>query len=148
MKTTMVAALAAGICMAGFGALAAADPKDELVALEASWSKAIVANDSAAVGRILADDWTGQNPSGKVTTKAKALADMKSGDNKSTSMTNHDVRVRIIGDVAIVQGMDDEKSTSKGKDVSGTYIWTDVFQKRSGHWVAVASQGSPVKAEK
>ena len=76
------------------------------------------------------------------------LTDMKAGENKSTSMTNHDVRVRIIGDVAIVQGMDDEKSTSKGKDVSGTYIWTDVFQKRSGHWVAVASQGSPVKPEK
>ena len=32
----------------------------------------------------------------------------------------------------------------KGKDSSGTYSWTDVFQNRGGHWLAVASQTTKV----
>jgi hypothetical protein len=45
-----------------------------------------------------------------------------------------------MGDMAVVQGADDEKSTEKGKDTSGSYTWTDVFAKRGGKWVAIASQ--------
>jgi hypothetical protein len=41
--------------------------------------------------------------------------------------------------------MDDEKSTAKGKDTSGTYTWMDVFEKRDGKWQAVASQITKVK---
>ena len=139
----MAAAVTAGFV--ALGARAADDPKAELVKLEADWSKASVAKDAAAVGRILAPDWTGQNSSGKIETREKALADMKAGKDVATSMTNHDVRVRIVGDIAIVQGADDEKSSHEGKDTSGTYVWTDIFQKRAGHWVAIASQSTQVK---
>jgi hypothetical protein len=48
----------------------------------------------------------------------------------------------------VVQGSDDEKSTHNGKDTSGTYTWTDVFQKRGGRWMVIASQDTPVKPEK
>lgn len=140
--------MAAGIFASGYAASAATDVKDELVAIEASWSKAVVAKDSAAIGKIVAADWIGQNASGKAETKDKLLADMKSGVDSASAMTNHDVHVRIIGDIAIVQGADDEKSMHKGKDVSGTYTWTDIFQKRAGHWVAIASQSTPVTPEK
>ncbi|HXA39702.1 MAG TPA: nuclear transport factor 2 family protein [Phenylobacterium sp.] len=148
MRHALVAATIVGLCAMGFGASAAGDPKDELVKLEADWSKASVAKDTAAVSRIVAPDWTGQNPSGKLTTRDKMLADMKSGVDAATSMTNHDVHVRLIGDIAIVQGSDDEKSTHMGKDTSGAYTWTDVFQKRAGHWVAIASQVTPVAPAK
>jgi ketosteroid isomerase-like protein len=148
MQKRLVAAMVVGICAVGFGAFAATDAKDELVGIEASWSKAIVAKDAATIGKIVAPEWTGQNSSGKSETKDKMLADLKAGVDSSTSMTNHDVHVRIIGDVAIVQGSDDEKTMHKGKDVSGTYTWMDIFQKRGGHWVAIASQSTPVTPEK
>jgi hypothetical protein len=63
-------------------------------------------------------------------------------------MSNHDVNVRVMRNVAIVQGMDDEKSSYKGKDGSGTYSWTDVFEKRGGKWVAIASQVTKVTPAK
>lgn len=147
MRTYLLAAMAAGLCACGYGAFAAMDAKAELVAIEASWSKAVVAKDVAAVSKIVAADWTGQGVSGKTETKDKMLADLKSGSDSSSTMTNHDVHVRIVGDIAIVQGADDEKSLHKGKDVSGTYTWTDIFQKRGGHWVAIASQSTPVKPD-
>lgn len=122
----------------------AATPSDELIAKEASWSKAMVAKDMTALKEIIAPDWIGQNQTGKQTTRAEFLASIASGEDKSTSMTNHDVHVRIVGDLAIVQGMDDEVSTHKGASSSGTYSWMDVFQKRGGKWVAIASQNTPV----
>ena len=39
----------------------------------------------------------------------------------------------------IVTGSDVEKSSYKGKDTSGKYVWTDVFMMRGGRWQAVAS---------
>ena len=149
MNKMWIAAMAAGMCTIAGGVLAAtAAPETELVAMEASWSKAVVAKDTAAVSRIVAADWIGQNAEGGRATKVKMLADLKTGADSATTMTNHDVHVRIIGDLAIVQGADDEKSMHQGKDVSGTYTWTDIFQKRAGHWVAIASQNTPVRPKK
>ena len=67
-----------------------------------------------------------------------------SGENKVESQTLGEMKVRVFGDVAIVTGSDDEKSSFKGKDISGHYVWTDVFVKRNGQWQAVASQGTLV----
>jgi len=114
-----------------------------LVQMENDWTKAGVAGDAGALGKILADDWVGLGPAGAMT-KAQVLADVKSGDNKITSITLGDVKVRVFGDVAVVTGNDDEKSSYKGKDTSGHYLWTDVFVKRKGKWQAVASQSTLV----
>ncbi len=52
------------------------------------------------------------------------------------------MKVRVFGDTAIVTGSDTEKSTYKGKDSSGKYVWTDIFVKRNGKWQAVASEST------
>ena len=44
-----------------------------------------------------------------------------------------------------MQGADTETSSDGGKDTSGVYTWTDVYQKRGGKWMVVASQVTPVK---
>jgi len=138
---TLVSACAAMLLMTG--AAVAADmsvTQQKLVDMEAAWSKAMVEKDTAAISSIVADDWTGQNPGGKTEDKAAMIADVKSGDAAATEMTNHDVRVREMGKIAVVQGADDEKSSYKGKDTSGAYTWMDVFEKRGGKWMAIASQ--------
>jgi hypothetical protein len=58
------------------------------------------------------------------------------------------IKVRVFGDVAIVTAGDVEKSTYKGKDSSGHYVWTDVYMNRNGQWQAVATQGSKVPSPK
>ncbi len=115
--------------------------EEALMQTERDWTEASLKKDAAALDKILADDWVGQGPPGTVT-KAEALADLKSGDNKLESITLGDMKVRVLGDTAVVTGSDDEKSSYKGKDTSGHYTWTDVFAKRNGRWQAVASQGT------
>jgi ketosteroid isomerase-like protein len=145
-------ALAVGVAVAGAApglAIAKDTAKDEkeLMQMERDWTQASVKADATALGKILADDWVGQGPAGTMT-KAQTLAELKSGDSKTESITLGEMKVRIFGDTAIVTGSDDEKSSYKGKDMSGRYTWTDVFVKRKGHWQAVASQGTLMPAGK
>ena len=114
-----------------------------LTKMEHDWTDAALKKDAAALDKILADDWVGQGSTG-TSTKAQALAELKSGDNKLDSQTLGDIKVRVFGSTAVVTGSDDEKSSYKGKDTSGHYVWTDVFMKRNGRWQAVASQGTLV----
>jgi uncharacterized protein (TIGR02246 family) len=150
MKTAIPVILA--VVVASASPAAAAQPKaaannpQDLVNLETSWSKAIVARDAAAISRIVAPDWTGQNEHGKLGNRAAMIHQTTAGPEKLTAMVNHDVHVRFIGaDYAIVQGMDNESGVTKGKKVNQAYSWTDIFAKRDGHWVAIASQNTPVK---
>jgi hypothetical protein len=53
--------------------------------------------------------------------------------------------VKVLGNVAIVQGSDTEKSVTNGQDSSGKWVWMDVFVKRDGKWQAVRSQSAQVK---
>jgi ketosteroid isomerase-like protein len=140
------AALALGLA----GQARAKDAKSveqTLIQLEHAWTDAVVKNDTAALGKILGDDWVGIGASGP-TTKAQLLADLKSGDMKFESQTLGEMKVRVFGDAAVVTGSDDEKASYKGKDTSGHYVWTDVFVKRKGQWQAVASQGALVPPAK
>jgi uncharacterized protein (TIGR02246 family) len=124
---------------------AAQSGEQELMALEDSWVKALQARDSATLNRIIAADWHGQNQSGTWYDRDAMVKSFLNGTDKITKANNHDVHVRFVGtDLAIVQGRDTEVSTHKGKSSSGDYSWTDVFQKRDGQWVAIASQNTPV----
>jgi ketosteroid isomerase-like protein len=118
-----------------------ASVEQALMQMERDWTEAQLKKDAARLDKILADDWVGQGPPG-ITTKAQTLEELKSGDYKLDSITLGDMKVRVFGDTAVVTGSDDEKSSSKGKDTSGHYTWTDVFAKRRGRWQAVASQGT------
>jgi len=50
--------------------------------------------------------------------------------------------VKVLGDVAVVQGSHVETSTTNGQRVSGEVVWMDVFANRNGKWVVVRSQSA------
>jgi hypothetical protein len=74
------------------------------------------------------------------------LTDIRSGAQKLDSYEMGVMDVKVFGGgIAVVQGSDTEKSSYKGKDTSGKYVWTDVFVDRNGKWVAVRSQNALAK---
>jgi ketosteroid isomerase-like protein len=113
--------------------------------LEQDWTDAIKAGDADKLGQIVADDWIGLTYDGRKETKQSLLAGVKSGKNKAESAENGPMDVKVLGNVAVVQGSDTEKSITNGKDSSGKYVWMDVFAKRDGKWVAVRSESTMVK---
>lgn len=113
--------------------------------MERDWGNAEIKKDYATVDKILADDWVGIDYDGKIVDKTQAMADLKSGTSTLTSEELGPMTVRVFGNTAVVTGSDAEKSTDRGKDSSGKYIWTDVFVLRNGRWQAVASQSTKAR---
>jgi ketosteroid isomerase-like protein len=151
MKKLVVAALLISACVAtAFAQTPAPAAKAPSVTasikqLEHDWADAAKANDMDKLGQILADDWTGIGPDGQKMTKQAYLDMYKSGKSKTESFEMGSMDVKVVGNVAVVQGSDKEKSTYDGKDSSGNYAWMDVFAKRDGKWVAVRSQTAKAK---
>src|SRR5258708_28335128 len=54
-------------------------PEDEIRALETQWNDARAHADVATLDRILSDDWTVTHANGTTDTKAKYLADLRTG---------------------------------------------------------------------
>ena len=98
--------------------------------LEHDWESAMQKKDDAALGKILADGWTGIGPDGSTEDKAKYQSETKSGQYESVKLS--DMKVKTFGSTAVVTG------TATDKD--GKYAWTDVFVRQGGGWKAVASQ--------
>jgi uncharacterized protein (TIGR02246 family) len=114
-----------------------------LQAVERTWLNAEKTHDAATFEKLVADDWMAIGPDGKTQTKAERAAAISSA--KVSDAIMGDMKVRVFGDTAIVTGTDDETSTEGGKEVTDHYVWTDVFIKRNGRWLAVASQTALIK---
>jgi len=76
----------------------------------------------------------------QIYTKADAIDDVKNGTHQSLDLDN--IKVRIFGDTAVVTMGQTEKSRHGDADFSGHYLFTDVWTKKNGEWIAVASHGS------
>jgi ketosteroid isomerase-like protein len=128
--------------------MAAADESGvaaHLKQLETDWLKAEKAGDVARLSEIVADDWQDIYVDGSRGTKQTLLVGVKSGRYRMESYEMGPMDVKVLGNVAVVQGSDTEKSTYDGKDDSGKYVWTDVYVNRGGKWQAVRSQIAKVK---
>lgn len=139
--------LAAGSLL-GFGQTEkndTASAKKTLMQMERDWSKAYTNKDVKTLDRILAEDWEGVDFTGKHRTKAQAVEELRSGKASAQSFELGPIKVRIFGDIAVVNGSQVEKSSYEDKDTSGEYIWTTVYANRNGYWQAVATQATKVE---
>lgn len=116
----------------------------ELVRLEQLYARALMRKDRAFLMRFYAPDWRGGNWMG-FWSKSTMLKSVLNERYVVRSMELRDLQVRIVGDVAIVQGVDTEVTSLDGKDTSGKWTFTDIFARRDGRWLAVASHTSEVK---
>ena len=113
--------------------------------MEQDWVAAILKGDAAFQESILADDYIGVAPDGRIDTKAQSVEEVRSGAFKAESMSIDGIKVRVFGDVAVVTYGQSEKSQFQGKDTSGRSLWTDIFVKRNGNWQIAANHGSRVE---
>ena len=111
----------------------------ELLSLMQDWMNAEVKADMAFLDRFITDDCVITDPSGAVWTKAQFLGGLKSGMGAVQSFALDNMKARIYGDAAVVNGRMTAKQTFQGQDISGQYQCTDVFIKKDGRWQCVAA---------
>ncbi|HXY13855.1 MAG TPA: nuclear transport factor 2 family protein [Terriglobales bacterium] len=116
-----------------------------IAGLEQQWLQSQKTNNADLVAPLLADKFVNTASDGKVTDKAKSLADAKATKYESVDYQN--MKVTAFGDAAIATGY----FVGKGTDPSGKPLdvherFTDTWVKMpDGKWQCVASHQSPVK---
>ena len=113
---------------------------DDILALEAELRAAMMANDVAALERLLDDGLVFAGPDGAVATKADDLAAHRARRLRLTRLDPSDRHVLRLGDVAVVSVRMDMAGSWDGAPLDGAYRYTRVWCARPEGWRIVAGQ--------
>ncbi|HMG52284.1 MAG TPA: nuclear transport factor 2 family protein [Kofleriaceae bacterium] len=111
---------------------------DTIKQLEQNWADAMTVVDIPKLSQIVADDWISGYP-GKTSTKANFLDDVKSGKHKLEACEFGPREVKVLGDVAVLQGSVTETRIADGQRSTFRVAYMDVWVKRGDRWVVVRS---------
>jgi ketosteroid isomerase-like protein len=106
-----------------------------LTALNRDYIRSVQHGDVRRFGEILAEDFLCSNPDGSLIDKSGFLAQTARPVTIS-GLAIEDVRVRILGDVAIIHART-SYTIFGGEHRNGRY--TDVWARRDGVWLAVSA---------
>lgn len=142
MTRFMIVALATLALGAG-GQNGSPNVEREIRVMEHQWNDARAKADVAVLNRILIDDWTVTHGDGTTDSKARYLADLKSGARQfSGAVTEDDVTVRVYGDTAVVAGSSNSTVALNGQPQGGALHFTRVYIRRDGAWKMIVSQAT------
>jgi ketosteroid isomerase-like protein len=111
------------------------DAKHQVEALEEQWRVAQLAGDLATMDRMLSDDYIGISITGEVDTKAQQLRRVADRRTMLTRIELSDMKVKLVGAVAIVTSRAQVEGTNDGVSVRGMYRYTRVYHRLStGQW--------------
>jgi ketosteroid isomerase-like protein len=122
--------------------IAAPDNEQTIVRLERAWVAAIVAKDFAALERLIAPEFSGTSPNAHFYNREMAIDDLKSGRYVVEKMELDEVSANIYGNTAVAFTSQKEISRYGDSEFSGHYHYTNVWVKKNGRWLVVASHGS------
>lgn len=120
----------------------------EIARLVRQIADAVIGRDAERMGLFLAEDFALIAPDGQYLTRAAVIDSIKSAEYVAVSIEFSDMRVRVYGDTAIATYVGNERSTYKGKDVSGRSRTTDIFVRRAGKWQQVGGQSTAIEVQK
>jgi ketosteroid isomerase-like protein len=108
-----------------------------IVESERQWAESVATGDTSAVQRIIADDFVGVEPKGRLYDKAKMIAETRNAPQYFVSNRLNEVKVRFYGETAIAQG---DESWERRSGERGRFVWTDTWIRRNGRWQIVAAE--------
>ncbi|MGH9874834.1 MAG: nuclear transport factor 2 family protein [Pyrinomonadaceae bacterium] len=126
---------------------AAPNDNTEQAVLQATqaWLDADERQDRAALDKLIADDFVGTAPRGRTVSKRDIMPEEGTTGGHGLSISAQDLKVRILGDTAIVVGRGIPKTQQP--EVRPELRFTVVFAKRADRWQMVAAHLSPIPKE-
>jgi ketosteroid isomerase-like protein len=115
---------------------------DALLELNRAYIRSVQESDVACFDEILADEFYCSNPDGSLVDRAGFLK-QTAPPVRITGLTAHDVKVRILGDIAIIHARTSYTGPD-GKPGGGRY--TDVWARQRGRWLAVSAHVTRLQA--
>ena len=112
--------------------------RDDIEALERlneDFVASVRRSDVRRFGEILAEDFLNSNPDGTLVDRGGFLAQI-ARPAMIANLEAHDVRIRLIGDIAIIHG---RTTYTKPGGQPGAGRYTDVWARRNGDWLCVCA---------
>ena len=116
---------------------------ETLKTLNDLYIQSVVRADAVAFDAILAPDFLCSHPDGTIVDKVEFLRQTQAS-TPLASMDIDDIRVRIIGDTAIIHG---RTRFARRDGAVGSGRYTDVWAKRNGKWLAVSAHVTRLLSE-
>jgi hypothetical protein len=117
----------------------------EFQKIEDQWSTALVKQDQFTLETILSPTYINISSTGEITTRNQLVATMfEKGMPQAVTMEQRVVNVRIIEDVALVDGTYIQRTKLNGVQHEERGIFTHVYQHVREVWVCVQSQRTAV----
>lgn len=124
-----------------------ADDVMQIMKVERDLCAAFEREDADYLEKHLDPTFTLVSSTGKVTTRADEVADLRGG-TKYDVFRNRDSKVRLYGDAAVVIGITRVEGKADGKPYALDFKFTDTYVRKPQGWVMVASHASRLPAEK
>jgi ketosteroid isomerase-like protein len=115
-----------------------------LIKLERDWDFAFHHKDVKFIESVLASEFVATYAEGQRADRAKELENATTFNQQIDSSTLDEFMVHIYGDTAVVNFTQKLTGPSKGKPLTLTFRYMDVFVMRDGRWQCVASQSTKV----
>lgn len=126
-----------------------AQPSAQTVAqfqkIEDLWSTALVNQNQFKLETILAPSFTAISANGQTITRNQRVARLfEKGTPQVVSLVQRVTGVRIIEDVAVVDGTYTERTSLNGVERAEHGVFTHIYQQDNGNWHCVQSQRTPL----
>lgn len=122
------------------------DVKKAVEALEEQWRKAQLAGDVATMDRMLSEDFIGISMTGQLNTKAQQLERIRTRKLVITKVQLSDMKVKLVGSVAIVTSRAEVEGMNDGASMKGMYRYTRVYQRLpSGEWKITSFEATRIQ---
>lgn len=113
---------------------------DDVKAAEMNWLKGITTNNFPLLEKVLADDLHYLHSTGVVDTKASYIKSMSSGKQKYAAGKINDLKIRVYGTAALINGDANFEFVTDGKPGKAHLKYTHVFAKTAKGWQLVSHQ--------
>jgi ketosteroid isomerase-like protein len=125
------------------------DLKQQVEELEQQWRAAQLAGDVAAMDKLLSEDYIGISMNGQVNTKAQQLERISTRRVAITKLDLSEMKVKLIGSIAIVTSRAQVEGTSDNVSVKGNYRYTRVYQHLpTGVWKITSFEATHLPSPK
>jgi hypothetical protein len=113
--------------------------------LEDDWSISVNHRDQYGLELVLSPLFMGVSATGEITTRDQQVARLVNTDDKTVTLESHVVTVRMLGDVAVVNGTYTYHHKVNGNPVDERGVFTHVYQKVRAGWLCTNSQHTQLR---
>lgn len=111
------------------------DYKREIEAAEEQWRTAQLAGDVSTMDKLMAEDYFGISVTGQLNDKMQQLERLKSRTLVITKIDVSEVKIKLVGRVAIVTSLAEIEGRNEGEALKGRFRYTRVYRRYAdGSW--------------